>query len=164
MNPYYKKHIAEFEDRYVTALILGSGDIIASDLARYITKGNVAYIDTTKDVPKVPDDVSFIDDLIKKVGSPSIIIDDMHDNDSRSIEAFRILFPRLMPGGVYIVESAAVSLQYESDPWSDNWILLNMLKSLVVSCNRKYVSNPKGSLVPIESIHFYSNLCFIHKS
>jgi cephalosporin hydroxylase len=55
------------------------------------------------------DDAAFLYDVIGKVGTPDIIIDDASHVNALTIQSFKILFQILSPGGYYVIEDAHTS-------------------------------------------------------
>src|SRR5882757_9979464 len=54
-------------------------------------------------------DKEFLRNVIKKIGNPDIIIDDGSHVNEHMIDTFKILFPLLKDGGVYVVEDTQTS-------------------------------------------------------
>ena len=108
---------------------------------------------------------------VNEIGVLDIIIDDGSHLNEHIIETFKILFPKLKDGGIYVVEDIQTS--YWNDYGGDSKDLnnpktaMNFFKRLTDSLNHQEI--PDENYVEsyydknIVSIHFYHNLVFIHK-
>lgn len=187
-SPYYERHFSSFKDKQITMLIAGVGgyeypDRGGGDLRAfndYFINGKIVGFDIhDKSGLKFPKRVSvykgsendavFLNDLISKIGQPDIIINDASHMNRLCIESFTILFPHLKKGGIYVIEDL------ESSWWNSHGFdgqpdykdmtfksSINFLRTLINDVNAKHLPNDP-SFLPIESIHFYQNICFIHK-
>lgn len=54
-------------------------------------------------------DPDALDAILKEVGTPDVIIDDASHHNALTTQTFRILFPKLKPGGLYFVEDVHTS-------------------------------------------------------
>jgi len=100
-----------------------------------------------------------------------VIIDDGSHVCSDIIKTFKILFPKLKSGGIYVIEDLQTS--YWSNFGGDSLNLnnantsMNFLKSLTDCLNHQEIVNPNYTETyfdkNIVSIHFYHNLVFIYK-
>lgn len=55
------------------------------------------------------DDAEFLNDLISRIGNPDIIIDDASHRSPETVNSFKILFPHLKQGGIYVIEDTFCS-------------------------------------------------------
>jgi demethylmacrocin O-methyltransferase len=104
-------------------------------------------------------------------GPFDIIIDDGSHVNGHVIETFKIMFPKLKDGGVYVIED--IQTAYWDDFGGDSKNLqnpgtsMNFAKSLTDCVNYQEIigENYQESYYDrhIVSIHFYHNLVFIHK-
>lgn len=116
-------------------------------------------------------DKEFLDKTIDEIGILDIIIDDGSHLNEHIIETFKILFPKLKDGGLYVVEDIQTS--YWDDCGGDCKDLnnpktaMNFFKSLTDCLNHQEIpdENYKETYFDkkIVSMHFYHNLIFIHK-
>jgi hypothetical protein len=97
-----------------------------------------------------------------------IIIDDGGHLMSQQKNSFNLLYPKLKPGGMYIIEDLETS--YWGDFIDEEPTTINYLKSLVDSINSEYIKHPRSDRrdidypsVQLNSITFYDNLCVIKK-
>ena len=54
-------------------------------------------------------DPDFLDDLVKTHGPFDIIVDDGSHRNEHIVESYRLLFPTLVPGGIYVAEDVQTS-------------------------------------------------------
>lgn len=117
------------------------------------------------------DDEKLLVDIIRSIGRPDIIIDDASHVNIRTVNSFRILFPRLECGGMYVIEDVesswweAMGFGGTSDP--DDFkhpSAINLGRQLLNDLNWQVI--PHGEQVrkfDIASVHFYKNLIVIEK-
>jgi demethylmacrocin O-methyltransferase len=116
-------------------------------------------------------DKEFLFGMIRETGAPDIIVDDGSHLNEHVIETFRILFPLLKDGGIYVVEDTQTSYWPDyggsSDDLKNANTLMNFFKAFVDGLNHAEFIRPR--LEPdyyeenILSIHFYHNLIFVYK-
>ncbi len=116
-------------------------------------------------------DKQFLYDLTDQIGHLDIIIDDGSHINEHVIETFKLLFPKLKDGGIYVIEDTQTS--YWEDFGGDSKDLknpktmMNYFKSLTDSLNNQefIIPNYQQSFFDkkIVSMHFYHNLIFIYK-
>jgi len=116
-------------------------------------------------------DSDFLEKVTDEIGSLDIIIDDGSHINEHVIETFKLLFPKLKDGGIYIIEDTQTSYWLDFGGDSENLnnpkTMMNFFKSLVDSLNNKefVLANYQQSYFDkkIVSMHFYHNLIFIYK-
>lgn len=116
-------------------------------------------------------DGDFLKDIFNKIGSLDIVIDDGSHINEHIITSFKILFPLLNNGGIYVIEDTQTS--YWTDYGGDSENLnnpstaMNFFKTLSDCVNYQEFKIPgyKPSYFDknIASLHFYHNLIFIYK-
>jgi demethylmacrocin O-methyltransferase len=116
-------------------------------------------------------DKGFLDSVVKEIGKIDIIIDDGSHINEHVIETFKILFPKLNDGGIYVVEDIQTS--YWSDLGGNNEDLnnsqtsMNFFKRLTDCLNHHEfrIKNYEPTYYDkkIISMHFYRNLVLIYK-
>lgn len=116
-------------------------------------------------------DAAFLECVHREAGSLDIVIDDGSHRCEDVIATFRILFPLLSDGGIYVCEDTETS--YWPEYGGDNENLenpkttMNFFKGLADCLNHKALHKPESTLTyfdkHIVSIHFYRNLVFVHK-
>jgi len=116
-------------------------------------------------------DKAFLDDVIKKIGHPDIIIDDGSHVNEHMITTFKLLFPLLKDGGIYAVEDTQTSywpkFGGDSEKQGNSNTILNYLKDLTDCLNYEELLLPDYEPTyfdrKITAMHFYHNLVFIYK-
>lgn len=108
------------------------------------------------------DDPDFLEGVIRRIGRPHIIIDDGSHEPTQTMRTFELLFPSLRRGGVYVIEDLQTSYWPEASSRS-----IEALKQLIDGLNHTeqpdWQPTRNGFETQIRSMHFYHNLCFIHK-
>ncbi|GHT50160.1 hypothetical protein FACS1894102_5500 [Spirochaetia bacterium] len=117
-------------------------------------------------------DNDFLEDVIKRTGELDIIIDDGSHLNEHIIETFKILFPKLKQGGIYVVEDIQTS--YWPDMGGDSQNLLNQNTAMNFFKGLTDGLNYEEYLIPgyepsyydenISDIHFYHNMVFVSKN
>ncbi|WP_394619045.1 class I SAM-dependent methyltransferase [Lentzea sp. JNUCC 0626] len=181
---HYDRHFAPFKDRRVTVLELGIGgydDPAAGGASlrmwrHYFRRGVVHGLDHfPKPGLRAPrlhthqgdqGDAAFLRDL--PTGPLDIVIDDGSHLSQDVITSFHALFPRLRPGGLYVVEDLQTS--YWPGWGGDRHDLGNpatsmgLFKSLTDGLNRREFSSETSTVDDtVTGIHFYHNMVFIEK-
>lgn len=116
-------------------------------------------------------DEEFLQAVVKQIGPLDIIIDDGSHRNEHVITSFKVLFPHLKEGGVYIAEDLQTA--YWSHFGGDSTNLNNTSTSMgffkgLINC-LNYVELEKPDYQPsyldknIIAIHFYHNMVFIYK-
>jgi len=116
-------------------------------------------------------DEDFLMNVIKETSEIDLIIDDGSHINEHVIATFKILFPFLKKGGIYVIEDTQTSYWPESGGRSENLdtshTTMNFFKRLADGLNYKELMIP--DYIPtyfdksITSIHFYHNLIFVYK-
>lgn len=187
---HYQKHFRKFKYKKVKLFEIGVGGYHKPQgggqslrmWKRYFPFGSVYSIDIydksfleekrVKIFRGSQVDSVFLDKIFSEIGSPDIIIDDGSHQNQHVIESFKILFPKLKDGGIYVVEDTQTS--YWSDYGGDSKDIsnpmtsMNFFKKLVDGLNFRefspdvfYKSNYFDE--NIVAIHFYHNLIIIYK-
>ena len=112
-----------------------------------------------------------LEDIFQQIGSLDIIIDDGSHINEDIVNTFKILFPLLKSGGIYVVEDIQTSYWPQFGGDSENLnnpvTAMNYFKNLADSLN--YMEFMKAGYEPtyfdknIIAIHFYHNLIFIKR-
>lgn len=183
---HYERHLGKFRNDTILLIELGIGGYHYPDRGgaglkmwvEYFKNARIAGVDihekTGLSTTQIrifkgsQDDPALAQRIIDQDGRPSIVVDDASHINRLTIRSFELFFPLLAPGGVYCVEDI------ESSWWEEHGFdgcrdmgnysfpsTVNFFRWLINSVNTKY--NGAQELFPIESIHFYPNLIFIHK-
>lgn len=109
--------------------------------------------------------------ILKKIGTPNVIIDDGSHINKHVIFSFKFLFPFLQDGGLYFIEDTQTSywpnMGGNSFYLKDDKTIMNYFKSLTDHLNIEEMDNPfinTNDAINIDYIHFYHNLIVIKKS
>ena len=121
-------------------------------------------------------DEKFLKDIYNKIGSLDIIIDDGSHINSHVITSFKVLFPMLNDGGIYVVEDTqtsywpkrwAIDFGGDSDNLNNESTIMGYFKSLTDGLNHaEYIRigyKPNYFDKHIVAMYFYHNLIFIYK-
>jgi len=116
-------------------------------------------------------DKIFLNQIINKIKGLDIIIDDGSHINEHVIKTFKILFPKLKDGGIYVVEDTQTSYWKDYGGDSENLnnpkTIMNFFKGLADSLNNKEFIKPNYKQNyfdrKVVSVHFYHNLIFIYK-
>lgn len=116
-------------------------------------------------------DVAFLNKITNEIGSFDIIIDDGSHLNEHIIKTFKLLFPKLKNGGIYVVEDIQTS--YWEDYGGDSKNLnnpktaMNFMKSLTDCLNHQEILDEDYQDTYLDktivAMHFYHNLVFIYK-
>lgn len=185
---HYDKHFTHFRDKNIIVMELGVGGYEFPDRggsglriwSDYFERAKIIGIDVFDKSKVVINprttiyqcsqvDKDGLRKIIAQEGTPTIIIDDASHMNGLTIESFRLLFPKLAPGGIYVIEDLESSWWnshgFDGEPnykdFSAN-TSINLLRDLINSVNAKHLPND-SEFLPIESIHFYQNMAIIHK-
>lgn len=116
-------------------------------------------------------DRGFMEYVTEKIGALDIIIDDGSHVNEHVITTFKILFPKLKDGGIYVIEDTQTSYWKDyggdSDDLNNPKTTMNFFKGLTDALNNQEFLIPgyKPTYYDknIVSMHFYHNLIFIYK-
>lgn len=188
-TPHYKLHFRKLKYKKIKLLEIGAGGFEKPYVGgyalrmwkRYFPFGSIFSVDiydkTTIQENRIKifqgnqNDKEFLEGVINLTGELDIVIDDACHINKYVIESFKILFPKLKDGGIYVVEDTQASYWKSFGGDSGNLnnpeTTMNFFKSLADSLNNKEFMKPsyKQSYFDkkIVSIHFYHNLIFVYK-
>lgn len=116
-------------------------------------------------------DFEFLETISKEMGDLDIIIDDGSHVNGHVIETFKYLFPKLIKGGVYVIEDTQTSYwpDYggDSSNFDNKQTIYGFFKSLIDGLNNEefIIDNYQKTYYDkyIISMHFYHNMIFIYK-
>lgn len=186
---HYQKHFKKFKFKSIKLLEIGVGGYESpyeggNSLRmwkRYFPFGKIFSIDIYDKSPQEQNrikifmgsqvDVDFLNNVTQQTGDFDLIIDDGSHQNNHVIETFKILFPKLKDGGIYVIEDTQTSYWEgfggDSIDLNNNKTTMNYFKSLTDSLNsQEFVRmnyQPSYYDKKIISMHFYHNLIFIYK-
>ncbi|PZV79122.1 cephalosporin hydroxylase [Algoriphagus aquaeductus] len=188
-TPHYKFHFSSFRKKKLNILEIGIGGYESPTQGggslrmweRFFPNAMIYGLDIY-DKSKLEEgrikiiqgsqiDRELLTNLSNRVGGFEIIIDDGSHQNEHIIESFKILFPLLKNGGIYVVEDTQTSYwkEYGGDELNiDNpKNAVSYFKSLIHGLNHSEMRNSNREISPYEeiisSVHFYHNLIFIYK-
>lgn len=188
-TPHYKTHLKLFKYRRINLLEIGVGGYEYPEAGgkslrmwkKYFPFAKIFSIDIY-DKSSLQEnrikifrgsqiDKNFLDKVTNEIGTIDIIIDDGSHINEHVIATFKLLFPKLKDGGIYVVEDTQTSYWKnfggDSEDLNNPKTMMNFFKSLTDALNNKEFINPiyKQSYFDkkIVSMHFYHNLIFIYK-
>lgn len=107
-------------------------------------------------------DQRFLSGVVSSMGSVDVVIDDGSHMMDHMKTSFDILFQRLNPGGLYVVEDLGCCyMQQFGGELRHHGTFIEKAKDLVDNVN---VDSRLGNPLMISGIHFYDNIVFIGKS
>ncbi|MFI6930340.1 hypothetical protein [Streptomyces sp. NPDC050287] len=189
-TPLYERHFAPLRDRALTLLELGVGGFDDPEAGggslrlwrRYFHRALICGVDiadkSVADGGRIRTfrgsqaDPGFLDSLLDRTGPPDIVIDDGSHRSADVIASFRHLFPRLRPGGLYLVEDLQTSYwpRYggSSESLSSPVTSMGFLKELADAVNHEELNVPPSGAVGdygphVVGVHFYHNLAVVEK-
>lgn len=198
-TPRYEAALRDLRDHQITLLELGIGgddDPTAGGQslrmwAEYFTHGDIIGLDLypkTLDLPAnvtvytgSQNDPAVLQQIHDKHGDFDVVIDDASHVSSLTIESFELLWPRLKPGGFYVVEDTHGSYHSwfygasEAHPNPDAKLvqttMMQFLRRLADEANFDPAQESEETLFPrqywlgyaVESVTFSYNLCIVRK-
>lgn len=111
-------------------------------------------------------DKNFLCDVLTKIGTPDIIIDDGSHKQTHILNTFEILYPKLSNnGGVYIIEDTHTAYWPEYEGGLSSCLnVVDIFSNQVHSVNTKWLDkNLTSKLSNLDSIHFYDSLIVLEK-
>lgn len=186
---HYERHFAPLRWKRVTLLEIGIGgdeDPIAGGASLrswkwFFPRGQIVGVDIydkkAHEARRIRTfcgsqaDPEFLRSVIAEIGNPHIIIDDGSHRNDHVITTFKVLFPLLRDGGIYVIEDMQSSYwpSFGGAPAGDSNTptMMEFFKSLVDGLNyAEYLEQGYVSTYAdrhIVSMHFYHNMLFIYK-
>lgn len=185
---HYERHFAHLRDREMVVLELGIGgyarereggaslrmwkwffpraQVVGVDIQdkSFVTEPRIRAFQGSQT------DRRLIRRIVRRVGRPTIVIDDGSHRPPHVIKSFRILFPMLEDGGIYVIEDIQTSYwpQWKGslDP-DDPTTSMAMVKRLLDGLNHEEFLDesytPSYTDLHVTAVHCYHNLVLIEK-
>lgn len=110
----YEKYFSSWRDKEFVLLEIGvAGGASIRTWREYFTKAHIYGVDNNPDCAGEgifigsQTDPFFLHDVLDKIGTPDLVIDDASHYGPSTIKTFKILFKEVSPTGYYIVEDTA---------------------------------------------------------
>ncbi|MEV4256621.1 class I SAM-dependent methyltransferase [Spirillospora sp. NPDC049652] len=185
-TPYYQRHLAPYADQRVRVLEIGIGGYQSPEHGgaslrmwrQYFRRGLVHGLDihdkSALERPRMrthrgdQGDAAFLAALADEIGPLDIVIDDGSHLSGDVLASFGVLFDRLAPGGLYVIEDLQTSYWPgwnggHTDPDAPS-TTVGHLKALVDGLHhreRPAASAPTDRTVG--ALHLYPNIAFVEK-
>ena len=169
---HYEERFAPWRDTEINLLELGvGGGNSLYTWERYFSRATIIGIDINEHrgpdiggriITEVgsQDDPVFLDSICRRY-PPSIIIDDGSHQAPHIIFSFRYLFPRLAPGGWYVVEDLNITGSMEDVALTPHDYFAHTVQAMM---NRRQGSHPEPEFLnEIDCINFAPGIVFIRK-
>lgn len=188
-TPHYHNHFRKFKSKRIKLLEIGVGgykDPYAGGNSlrlwkKYFPLGKIFGLDIYEKSALEENrikifrgsqiDEDFLMEVVERINGLDIIIDDGSHYNTDVIKTFKILFPKLKDGGIYVIEDTQTSYweNYGGDSrdLKNPGTIMNFFKDLIDGLNHKeFVDKdyiPSYFDRKITGMHFYHNLIFIYK-
>lgn len=121
------------------------------------------------------DDATQLGLLTEMYDEFDVIIDDASHISSKTITSFKLLYPHLKPGGLYVIEDLQTSYDvahYGVNEAKDNpgvtgthtWTAMEFCKRLADEVNSSLFPRQHRLGYDVAAVHFHPNICFIKKT
>jgi hypothetical protein len=112
------------------------------------------------------DDAAFLEKVILEMGMPDIILDDGSHVGKHQRKSFDVLFPRLKPGGLYVIEDLSTSYwpRYGGG-YKREGTAIGHIKEMIDDMHAWYHNKPVSTpgKTEIGAIHMYDQIAVIEK-
>lgn len=172
----YESLLSAWRDRPVTVLEIGVYRGASLRMWRdYFPLGRIVGIDKDPDASDHAGgridvrighqaDAGFLEDVATADGPFDLIVDDGSHLAKGQKTSLRCLWPHLKPGGVYAVEDIHTSyLENFGGGWRRPQTTVEFLKDVIDDVHQP-LHGRQVTLEDMESIHFYYELCVIHRA
>lgn len=185
---HYQDHFAPMRKKRITLLEIGVGGY-ADPLAggeslrlwkAYFPHARIFGLDVfdkrALDEPRIrvlqgsQEDPAFLARVLEETGPLDIVIDDGSHRNEHVMPSFRVLFPHLREGGIYVVEDLQTSYWPGfggSLELTAPHTTMNQLKALLDGLNHAERIEPGYEPtffdLNVRSLHFYHNLAFVYR-
>lgn len=195
----YSNHLGPFRSSKFTLLEIGIGGWNGKDYSdrgrggdslrfwkEYFEEANIVGVDIVDKMELSEDRISiftgsqtdqeFLREMLEEIDPPLVIIDDGSHINADVIQTFKLLFPSMKNGGVYVVEDTQTSYWPNSgdhcyggqaNERNSHDTIMGYFKSLCDGLNHAEFLDPSHPPTYFDknilSIHFYHNIIFIVK-
>jgi len=188
-TPHYQHHFNELRTKELILLEIGVGGYKnpkegGNSLRmwkHYFRKGDIFGIDiydkSIFEEKRITifqgsqNDPKFLSSVIDKIGPIDIVIDDGSHINEHVLTSFKVIFPRMSPKGIYVIEDTQTSYlsKYggDNDRLNNQYTTIGFFKCLADQLNHSAIKDnqykPIFPCLDLSSIHFYENLIIIKK-
>jgi hypothetical protein len=187
-TPHYERHFAPLRDKPMLVLELGIGGYARERQGGASLRMWKWFFPHAEIVGVDIEDKSFVDEeritsyqgsqtdrglmrrIVKRFGAPTIVIDDGSHRSPHVRKSFRVLFPMLADGGLYVIEDVQTSYwpQWKGSlDLADPTTSMAMVKGLLDGLNHEEFLDesyePSYSDLHVVAVHCYHNLVIIEK-
>jgi hypothetical protein len=187
-TPHYERHFAHLRNQEMLVLELGIGGYARERQGGASLQMWKWFFPRAQVVGVDIEDKSFVDEeritsyvgsqtdrglmrrIVKRYGEPTIVIDDGSHRPPDVRKSFRLLFPMLADGGIYVVEDIQTSYwpQWKGSlDLDDPTTSMAMVKSLLDGLNHEEFLDeayePSYTDLHVTAVHCYHNLVVIEK-
>lgn len=169
---YYTKHFEPIRLECLNVLEIGVFQGASLKMwSDYFPNANIYGLDIRKRCKRYTDtsrrtkvfigdqtDTRILQQMVRETGNLDIVIDDGGHHMLQQQTSFRILFPYVVPGGVYVIEDLGTSYR-ETHGGGGKDSTVEYLKELVDTVNGEC----EGAIADMEGISFYHHLAFVWK-
>jgi cephalosporin hydroxylase len=177
----YDAHFRRFQGKPVKMLELGVSFGGSLELWRkfFGTEATIYGIDVDPECAQRVDppnhvrigsqaDPAFLASVIDEMGEPDIILDDGSHIAEHQLASFRLLFPRLKAGGVYVIEDLHTAYWpgVHKGGHSRRGTAIDLTKTLIDDMHAWYHDAPTATpaKTDVAGIHVHDSIVFIHKA
>ncbi|MFI9051371.1 hypothetical protein [Streptomyces sp. NPDC053427] len=190
-TPHYERHFAPYADRALNILEIGVGGYSRPAWGggslrmwkRFFHRSMVFGIDIFDKqafqsqrigiLQGSQSDEGFLEEALRRTGPLDIVIDDGSHVNSDVITSFGYLFPRLRPGGLYVIEDVQTAYWPgyggSSENLTDPTTSVGFAKTLIDGLNHEEFEPLEARVAAptdhhVAGLHFYHNLVIIEKA
>ncbi|MBO0731450.1 MAG: hypothetical protein J2P57_19490 [Acidimicrobiaceae bacterium] len=187
-TPHYEQHLRHLKTKRFTLLEIGIGGNVKEGVGGaslrmwkwYFPQAQIVGLDlydkSFVDAPRIRTymgsqaDADVLERIVEKEGVPLVVIDDGSHRPPHVLETFRILFPMLPNGAIYVIEDTHTSYwpRWGGDTDRDSkTTTMGLVKQLVDGLNYEEFLDedyqPTYTDENVVGVHCYHNLIFIEK-
>lgn len=187
-TPHYERHLKHLKKESFTLFEIGIGGYSRAGQGGASLRMWKAYFPSAQVIGLDIEDKSFVNEdriravqgsqvdaqvlrqIAEEAGNLQVVIDDGSHVPEHVIETFKIMFPLLADGGIYVIEDLQTSYWERyggSTDRADPATSMSMIKALLDGLNYEEYTEPDYqptySELHVVAVHAYHNLVFIEK-
>jgi hypothetical protein len=177
--PIYERHFARFQNTACTVLEIGvdQGGSLQMWKRYFGPLATIVGIDIEPKCKAAEEDqihveighqrdAAFLAEVVRRHGAPDIVIDDGSHKQNDVNASFDVLYSRLDPRGVYLVEDLHTAYWEEYGGGSGQYTFIERVKALIDMLNAYSTRDTRGAgwfTETTDSIHIYDSIVVIEK-